>query len=712
MVIRALLIVGLSITATVSVLSPAAGATTPPEPVFGSPATLTPDGNAYTYTAIADLTGEGRPDLIGVMSSSNSYTIYVWAQQPDGSLASSPATYSGSDNIWAIRTADVNGDGATDLVLGGDHGVDVWLQSSGVLTGPTTIPTSTTVRSLSVADLGGSAKPDLVVDSGSTVEVFIQQAGGTFASPVVIGSGYCVATGDFNGDGSADIAVCPTSGTYVALYDQSGGVFPTTPDQVATTNVPIQLTVADLNGDHEDDLVVSWAVPGSDSSGGLQIFLQAGGVLHAHQTITVPWSNSNEFLQTAVADINGDGTPDIVALPMWPSLIGLDAFLQDQSGDFSIACTYPLWQSNGTVAVGDLDSDGSPDIAAGGAGTVDVFPSAASTPKGSSQLSLFGQNWTSPMGSPSMSGSLTFASGCLMPTQVQIQRENPDGTTTDVGSAPVNSMDGTFSFTDTSVPGPGYYAYSASWPGDALRTGSNSSTLSVDDPPVSPSISLTPSVTGTIKWGTHVAVGVQVNGVPGDPQVSLYRDQGGSLSFVSSGPASAGLDLQPATSDSVYYVTYQGSGWYSGARSYGLQWAVRPIVTGKMTGYARRQGSYAYYDSGQRVVYQSQIQPDLAGQVLRIGISAKTSSGWCFLGASNFRIASGGKVSIYFKPRALPAGIRFRLETDWHGSTEYASATSAPSYFEILRSGTASPATPPPAGAQAWAGVIRGIPRG
>src|SRR5262249_11426204 len=130
----------------------------------------------------------------------------------------------------SVAVADLNGDGAADLVAtgydaNGNHGVVlVFLQVSaqpGTFMSPVSYPAGAAPQSVKIADLNGGGLPDLVVanfgpgsdGSGMAgVSVLLQDAAkpGTFLAPVsypAYGGAIDVAVGDLNGDGKPDVAV-------------------------------------------------------------------------------------------------------------------------------------------------------------------------------------------------------------------------------------------------------------------------------------------------------------------------------------------------------------------------------------------------------------------------------------------------------------------------------------------------------------------------
>ncbi len=115
---------------------------------------------------------------------------------------------------------------------------------------------------LAMGDFNGDGTPDLVAVNGDNVSVLLGNGDGTFQSlPSINIPGsqlHTVAVGDFNGDGILDLAVAggPSySGTVYVLLGNGDGTFQA-PVSYAVGAYPADIEVADVNGDGIPDLVV------------------------------------------------------------------------------------------------------------------------------------------------------------------------------------------------------------------------------------------------------------------------------------------------------------------------------------------------------------------------------------------------------------------------------------------------------------------------
>ncbi|HEY3762403.1 MAG TPA: VCBS repeat-containing protein [Verrucomicrobiae bacterium] len=220
------------------------------------------------------------------------------------------------------------------------------------------------------ADVNGDGKPDLIVgmndiqgapyNGAGVIIVFTNAGGGVFvaASTNLDTNGVTsLAVADFDGDGKPDMAVGDFVG-YVIFKGNGDGTFTNVLDNSLGTVVfqPGRLLVAaDINGDGYPDLIVGENGNPSDIKVLLN-FAGGPGVFAFTQVQNIPLSFSAEVYALIAADVNNDGSPDF----MLGGGSGIVTYT-NHNGHFTAASTNSTLFTGGMV-VGDVNGDGRPDL--------------------------------------------------------------------------------------------------------------------------------------------------------------------------------------------------------------------------------------------------------------------------------------------------------------------------------------------------------------
>lgn len=321
---------------------------------FSQPATVSPAGTgvAPSRIALGDFTGNGILDAAVVNGSS---TVYVMPGNGHGGFgpATAVGTLPNQQSGDFVKVYDMNGDGKADLVVAGtlpnscinsESATSVLLgNGNGTFQSPVQYPTSdcgggfnnygSGATGLAIADVNGDGHPDIVLTSSSsdtgTVEgyvyVLLNNGIGTFGTPTRIGQAggiYAVAVGYLTANGHADIVteVSSFNGTQRGIYvfDGNGDGTFQSPTYIADpaltdgTNVAGQgtgISIADVNGDGSPDIVTADSASLSGPSG-ISVYLNGGGSINSPTFFAAPSYFSPADL--ALGDVNCDGRPDAV----------------------------------------------------------------------------------------------------------------------------------------------------------------------------------------------------------------------------------------------------------------------------------------------------------------------------------------------------------------------------------------------------------------
>jgi hypothetical protein len=209
--------------------------------------------------------------------------------------------------------------------------------------------------------------------------VLLGNGDGTFRGPFVSSAGkqpYFIAAGDFNRDGLPDLAVSnddPSFKGVVILQGRGDGTFAPPVKYVMKFSVG-GLAVADVNGDGRPDLVLGQSIA-------------LGGGQYQGEVHVLPGNRDGTFGDAvdyaggpgivgslAVADLNGDGRPDFVEGSWDPVGETLSIILSNPDGTYGPATVLAPGWTPGFIVVADVDGDGRPDlVVSDGAGPVSVL---------------------------------------------------------------------------------------------------------------------------------------------------------------------------------------------------------------------------------------------------------------------------------------------------------------------------------------------------
>ncbi len=342
--------------------------------------------------ATGDFNGDSRSDLAVVNVTSRDVSILL-ATASGGFTG--PVSYGVGNTPTTVAVADYDEDGNADLAVANRGSDDVSiLLGRGDGTFEPDSPTRRFVAGASpfwvvAADFDNDHHLDLAVsnylgiDAEGRVSILRGSGDGTFtAGPqgsLAVGLGpEELAEGDFNSDGDLDLAVTNYFEEHVSVLLGNGdGSFEyvnANNGRVFTGQLPIGVTVGDLNHDAKDDLAVANYGAIDLNRGSVAVLLGdgAGGFSAPHQYVL-----DHQPMSIAVADYDGDSHPDLAtayqAYEEEPGIFDAHSvvwiLLGEGGGTFSPFEYFDVGSGPSAIAAGDFNIDGHPDLAVANNGT-------------------------------------------------------------------------------------------------------------------------------------------------------------------------------------------------------------------------------------------------------------------------------------------------------------------------------------------------------
>ncbi len=528
----------------------------------GQPRTVTTTTyNGVTYVITVDQTS-ANVDLFPVNANGTlgADTVYPLGPNPQGD----DSCFDAID----VAAGDLNGDGVPDLAVACAETLDTVPGTSGAV-----VPVGSVAVLYGTNNNGvlgfGSYNPAL--ENNPAAAALNDPTGALYCSYPD-----SIAIADLNGDGNPDIvAGCGHSGTVGVWLNQGAGAFSSVDNANfsvgKSTDVPFGIAVGDVNGDGKLDVVV--ADDASSSSPAVELLLGNGdGTFQTGTVVASGFSPNGGSGGVALADLTGPGGPlDIVSTENYaPGVVGVAVMLNNGTGTFATPVTYSFGSgtlSGGSdwVSVADLNGDGIPDIVAMAAshGTLGILTGTGSGAFNPTPLVLHPLHGTN--------GALAIAdlNGDGRP-DIVTSEGSTDGVEVDLNTTPVvSSASQSTSAQVTYVPPPG--VLSISDPQAAVSFGN------LDSGTTSPATAMGPlgevdTLAGSNPWTATVAatdLGTSPTYLPWTdlsfaPGASITANAGATGPLPTAGAAAAfpsGTDTTPGTtfSPSVTVATALGT---------------------------------------------------------------------------------------------------------------------------------------------------------
>jgi hypothetical protein len=357
---------------------------------FAGPAYFDPGINLnmplgkYTFaTAIGDLDGDGKPDVIITNQTEATISIFHNTSSPAAlSFDPSFAVPCGGISAPHLAIGDLDGDGKPDVILAGPSKLVILKNNS--TSGTIQLDSATSIdlpylTEIAINDFDGDGKADIYTSySGGTTAsglLFLLNTSspGNFsftAQPKmnVLIDGVKPLIGDMDGDGRPDLGLTSYSIPAISLFQNTS-----TPGQISFTALPniktagqiTSLNLGDLDGDGHPELAALAQTSAYGKSDTVVIFKNKSTAGTITYIPTLQLVTKIDVSSVLIADLDGDGKPDILTAQRIPPT-ALSVF-RNRDNEPYIRTFLPATASSGsTVTLTGVSFTGATAVSFGG----------------------------------------------------------------------------------------------------------------------------------------------------------------------------------------------------------------------------------------------------------------------------------------------------------------------------------------------------------
>jgi FG-GAP-like repeat/Calx-beta domain len=346
---------------------------------FGAATNAFTAGDQPDFITSADLDGNGIPDIIVANSQASSITVVL------DPTSANPVTktYSVGPDPTGIAVGDFNGDGALDLAVSTTNGVSI-LQNNGY--GSFTLVGSYAAGSAPSAivagDFNGDGKIDLAIANANSNNVSILYGNGnmTFKAAVNIAVGQNptdIKAASLANNGILDLVVAnngSASNSVTVLMNNGSGTFTATSYLAGVQ--PHSIAIADFTGNGDLDIAVSNVGNAPGASGNINtVTVLMGNGKGQFTAVPLPiggqplpagtYAAGPSVFSIAAGDVNGDGLPDLIVANNGVGNNSISVLTNNGNGTFGAPTSIPVGSGNlvESVVTGDFYGNGAVDIA-------------------------------------------------------------------------------------------------------------------------------------------------------------------------------------------------------------------------------------------------------------------------------------------------------------------------------------------------------------
>ncbi len=260
--------------------------------------------------AAGDLNGNGWIDIVGISRDSNS--VY-WFPNNSGSFPVEISLDTELSHPEDVEIFDVDNDGHPDIVVL-DHSKIVVYYNDGTGSFTKVIVPNTQFEyyAFTIADIDGDGFKDIIIGSGDIL-VYMNDNGqftthdpARTASIVNPGLSFMVHTADLDGNSSMDLIIDGNAGSEIRWYANDGNGFFTLMQTIENTDLCHSVSTADFNNNGNPDVFAALFQEGE------VVWYENTGQGVFGSTQLVSTGNAPRTVATATADLNNDGTMDVI----------------------------------------------------------------------------------------------------------------------------------------------------------------------------------------------------------------------------------------------------------------------------------------------------------------------------------------------------------------------------------------------------------------
>ncbi|MFQ5454781.1 MAG: FG-GAP-like repeat-containing protein [Nitrospirota bacterium] len=314
---------------------------------------------------IADFTGNGIPDIVAANKGGEPYLL-------KDDLATLTYPFFLSMDAISLDAGDLNMDGKRDIIFGTSDGLRLYLGdgTGGFTESPERLPlVFDYVSDISIVDMDGDNWLDLLIITNGQNRVYINREGGYFTDstdeylPLFDVKGEAM---DYwqSANGMVEFIITANGSLNQNRIYQRGTDTPIFQD--ITGNLPSDSTITrdisagDIDNDGDLDIIMA-----NDNNTMSRILINNGTGIFGDETVSrfglsLPIGSAEEV---KLADLNGDDYPDILIIN--DDFQQDHIYINDRQGNFrdETGDRLPQDSENGEgAAIGDIDSDGFPDV--------------------------------------------------------------------------------------------------------------------------------------------------------------------------------------------------------------------------------------------------------------------------------------------------------------------------------------------------------------